>query len=339
MFKFNYNPIKKSLNASDIKLVAIITMLIDHIGALIINRIMFFQDFGTPAYKALDFLHQLCRTIGRMAFPIFAFFIAIGFVHTKNKWKYFLRLLLFGLVSELPFNLAVSGRLLYSSYQNVYFTLALGLLAIIGRDYFKKKEIGYGVGSILLKYLSFFLFGVFSVYLLLSTFVGSILLKYRVVPYSLLTASHFSGYTVDLLSPTFIVFALVFGVLSIIVFTFVTVKMDQKKVISEALSWFPTFFCIILVQLLKSDYTGKGILLIVVTYAFLDATKYNNDSMLAGVIAISICSPSELTALLDLFLVDKYNGEKGNMNKYLFYFFYPVHLLIIGLIAKIFLIP
>ena len=78
--------------------------------------------------------------IGRMAFPIFAFQIAEGFVHTKNFKKYALRLLGFALLSELPFNLFYSSRWFNPYHQNVLFTLLLGLMAIKVIDSLKKNH-------------------------------------------------------------------------------------------------------------------------------------------------------------------------------------------------------
>ena len=71
-----------------------------------------------------------------MAFPIFAFQIVEGFVHTHSFKSYWKRMFLFALVSEIPFNLAVGGALLYPSDQNVMFTfcIALPLLALIKRS-------------------------------------------------------------------------------------------------------------------------------------------------------------------------------------------------------------
>lgn len=111
------------MTGTAIKLIAIISMLIDHIGAV------FF-----PQYTFL-------RAIGRIAFPIFSYFIAEGFYYTRNRTKYLLRLSLFALLSEIPFDLLFYGKILEFSHQNVFFTLALGLLAIWAIDYFKDKNI------------------------------------------------------------------------------------------------------------------------------------------------------------------------------------------------------
>lgn len=336
MFTLRYNPIKKELNASDIKLIAIITMLIDHIGAFIIERLMLMVEYGSSAYTVLDYTGQIMRSIGRLAFPIFAFFIAVGFTHTRNKWVYFSRLLLFGLVSEVPFDLANQSKLFYPGYQNVYFTLAFGLLAIIGRDYLKKINFGKTIAK-LLRYISFFLFGVMAFFIFAYSFTITILFKAKAR--LLFDTVRISGNLVSIPNSNFILISLFCGLISVLLFSVLTAKKDKDKVNREAISWFIPYVCMVLAQVAKTDYAAKGVLLVIVAYAFIEMTTYNNDAIVYSVAAISIFSPGELTALLDVFLMDRYNGQKGNMNKYVFYLFYPIHLLILGLIDTFFLIP
>ena len=97
-----------------LKLIAYITMLIDHVGYATGNIYM--------------------RMIGRIAFPIFAYLIASGYVNTKNKKKYALNLLVIGIVSEIPYDLFINSSLFYPQSQNVMFTLLFGLFAIMVLD-------------------------------------------------------------------------------------------------------------------------------------------------------------------------------------------------------------
>lgn len=94
-----------------LKLLAMLAMTADHIGAV------FFPEI------------PLLRWIGRLAMPVLCFFIGEGFRHTRSPRRYLLRLTGFALLSELPFDLAFYGGIEWG-HQNVYFTLALGLLAL-----------------------------------------------------------------------------------------------------------------------------------------------------------------------------------------------------------------
>jgi len=68
--------------------------------------------------------------IGRIAFPIFAFLLVEGYFHTRNLKKYLFRLLIFAIISEIPFNLAIGSRIFYPVHQNVLWTFLIGLLLI-----------------------------------------------------------------------------------------------------------------------------------------------------------------------------------------------------------------
>ena len=115
------------LTSNMLRTIAVLLMLSDHIWA----TAMSFGDWMTY--------------IGRMAFPIFAFQIAEGFVHTKNFKKYALRLLGFAIVTEIPFNFFYSSRFFNPYHQNVLFTLLLGLLAIKVIDGIKKDRSGKNI--------------------------------------------------------------------------------------------------------------------------------------------------------------------------------------------------
>lgn len=122
-------PSRRGLSGTALKRIACISMLIDHIGASCLEA----GAFSTaPAISShllrLDFL---LRCIGRLAFPIYCFLLVEGFVHTRNPRRYAGRMLLFGLVSEVPFDLAFFRTPVYWGHQNVYWTLFLGLAALI----------------------------------------------------------------------------------------------------------------------------------------------------------------------------------------------------------------
>ncbi len=122
------------ISGSMLKMLAMITMLIDHIAHFILSEIPFFTKvWFTFAGKNISFYYA-CRMIGRIAFPLFCFLLVEGFIHTSDRKKYAVRLLIFALLSELPWNFANSGSLLYSS-QNVMFTLLFGYLALCAMEH------------------------------------------------------------------------------------------------------------------------------------------------------------------------------------------------------------
>lgn len=110
-----------------LKIIAMVTMLIDHITAV-------FVPSDSPIYL-------IGRVIGRLAFPIFCFLIVEGQAYTRNIKKYLLRLLIFAFISEIPFDLAFyypAPIYQYMNHQNIFFTLFIGLLVISIMDYTKK---------------------------------------------------------------------------------------------------------------------------------------------------------------------------------------------------------
>ncbi|MCL1882910.1 MAG: conjugal transfer protein TraX [Defluviitaleaceae bacterium] len=108
------------MNVFILKIVALTTMIIDHIGAVIPE----FFGFEPDAVN-------IFRVIGRVAFPIFVYLIAEGFRHTRNPAKYLARLGIFALISEIPYDLALIGNIDFFSETNIFFTLFLGGAAIV----------------------------------------------------------------------------------------------------------------------------------------------------------------------------------------------------------------
>ncbi len=109
------------MSAFVLKLIAIFAMTCDHVSYLI---------FGTSSFL---------NYIGRFAFPIFAYQISEGYIHTSNLKKYFLRLFIFALISQIPFMLFLS---MFSNplRLNIFFTLLFGLGAITIYDNLDKLE-------------------------------------------------------------------------------------------------------------------------------------------------------------------------------------------------------
>lgn len=123
------------LDGTMLKIIAMVSMVFDHVGD------MFFPDLLWP------------RMIGRLAMPIFSFCIAEGYIHTRDKNRYLLRMGIFALVSEVPFDLALEGRI-GLTHQNIMLTFFLAILALKFFDLVrgeKREDTGkYSAGRTLL---------------------------------------------------------------------------------------------------------------------------------------------------------------------------------------------
>lgn len=253
--------VKKGITGSTLKIIAIITMLIDHIGAVILERTpavsygmyqLTMNNLGNISEVIQNngaiVVYMIFRLIGRLGFPIFCFLLIEGFLHTRNVWKYAFRLFLFSLISEIPFNLAFRRNIFDTGYQNVFFTLLLGLLALILIQLVEKKL----ASNKILQYL--------------------------------------------LIVPIAFVFML-------------TAEL-----------------------LIQCDYGASGVLTIVIMYLL---RRNKVLEMTGGCIILTAMNYLEITSFFTLIPVYKYNGERGLRLKYVFYAFYPVHLLILYMIVRL----
>lgn len=124
------------MSGSVIKLLAILLMTVDHVAAYLL------QDcpactrplFDVPGYEITTV--SIMRAVGRMAFPLFAWLLVEGFLHTRNRFRYGLFLFGFAVLSEVPFDLARTGQT-DMTYQNVFFTLWLAYLALCAMQYWQ----------------------------------------------------------------------------------------------------------------------------------------------------------------------------------------------------------
>ena len=143
---------RKGITGSTLKIIAIITMFIDHIGAAILEHSMIFNYISQQnenAYITLRTTDLILRLIGRIAFPIFCFLLVEGFFHTRDVKKYALRLGIFCFISEIPFDLAFFKQPFYFGHQNVFFTLFIGLLVLIGLKKYEGIGAKNGIGRVL----------------------------------------------------------------------------------------------------------------------------------------------------------------------------------------------
>lgn len=120
---------QKGLPQEVLKLIACVTMLIDHFGAAIVPVL--------PVPHVVE-LYYACRIIGRIAFPIYCFLLAEGMRHTRNPQKYILRLAIGILLAELPFDLLFEGGISWE-YQSVMVTLTLGATMLLCMQKTEKK--------------------------------------------------------------------------------------------------------------------------------------------------------------------------------------------------------
>ena len=112
---------KQILDGTMLKIIAMVSMVFDHVGDLFFPGVMWL------------------RMIGRLAMPIFSFCIAEGYAHTRDKNKYLLRLGIFALISEVPFDLAFEGKVGFG-HQNIMLTFFLSILALKIFDLIRGEE-------------------------------------------------------------------------------------------------------------------------------------------------------------------------------------------------------
>lgn len=120
----------KGFSSEQLKLAALMFMILDHLG-----------------YKLGDD-GDLLRAIGRLSFPIFAFLISEGFRHTSNRNKYLIRMFIFALISEIPFNLLLNDSVFYADRQNVMFTYALGLIMLMAIETIRIRIVDFSLEAL-----------------------------------------------------------------------------------------------------------------------------------------------------------------------------------------------
>ena len=268
---------KYGISGSTLKLIAIITMFIDHLGATVLRAIMRLPAVTSdPALSSLwADIYNASRDIGRIAFPIFCFLIVEGFCHTRNVWKYAGRLFLFALISEIPFDIALKGSWYYSGKQNVYFTLLIGLLVIIGISYCDKA----------CNYVKDFI-----------------------------CARFFKKETISMETHGCTPYSEILHSIIRLIFSFAVLHAGMELAIY-----------------IDTDYNYKGVFLIAILYLTRHVRLFQ---CISGAVGVSWELPAPI-AFIPVYL---YNGTRGRQMKYFFYWFYPVHLMLLYAAVK-YLIP
>lgn len=128
----------RGLTGNQLKSLGGLFLLMDHIGAVVIqggilhgrDREAFLAAVSTELGQRLLLAAQILRYAGRLAFPIFAFLLTEGFIHTRDRVRYIIRMGALALISEPFFDMAIYGTWFYADYQNMILTLWIGLLML-----------------------------------------------------------------------------------------------------------------------------------------------------------------------------------------------------------------
>jgi len=325
-----------------LKLIAIISMTIDHTGAV-------FSDY-TPF---------VLRNIGRMAFPIYAFLIAQGARYTKNIEKFMLRLFLFALISQVPYNLALNrstfGNSLFdrSTYDflnntNIFYTLFLAVSAIFAYSKLKHTEsTALKLMSLLLGMAYMYFVNVTNIQDTRIIYAAAYMIFCAVSVTAFMSKPKFmnkSGVESDnpltgegaLDSPENPEFPDKLNGGFIDTINKITSSLLEDSAILLAIP------SIILADILGVDFGMFAVVWIFAMY-LCKKSPYMNIAMLVGILYRFVNLPfttsrilSLIFALISFSVVLLYNGKQGPKLKWLFYVYYPLHLVVLVIIFRIY---
>ena len=135
----------RGLSGSALKYIAAFSMLLDHVGLVLLEYLLVYGGhilaFDSPYRPMVVLWDRGLRMAGRLAFPIFCLLLAEGFVHTRSRGRYLLRLGVFALISEIPFDLAVYNQWVCWDGQNVMLELALGLMTLWAAEEAARRSV------------------------------------------------------------------------------------------------------------------------------------------------------------------------------------------------------
>ena len=259
------------MTAFMLKTIACVGMLLDHIYAAF--------PYSTP---------RLLNSIGRFVFPVYAYMIAQGCKHTKSINKYLIRLGIFALISEIPFDIAfmsggaaniASWNINFLNQTNVFYTLLLGVACIAVYEKTKKKLSVLEVNNTKK-----------------SKLFRSILPILPMIPLVILGSILNTDYGM-------------LGIIFIVVFYFAKPENKMTRTVAAAIIVFyeygyPYIFVLFHERDISLPYLGQMII-------------FNAQSVMLN---------NFMFALIAVLLIFLYNGKQGANSKWAFYAYYPLHI-------------
>lgn len=280
-----------------LKLIAVISMIIDHVGAIAYGKHL----IRTAAY--IDY-----RAVGRIAFPVFCFLLVNGFEKSSDRGRYIGRLLLFAVISQLPYSLAEHSYSYYPNFDgallNVAFVRPMPTCLLL-------------TAAVCVVWLVLVRRDASVLWVALAMLVGNLEISYA---------------SLSIVSTCLnVYYSLALGLMSICVLNaFITRDPDKFRAVTLAF----TLAVVLWFYLPRADYGWLGLLLIVMLYLSRSRRIFQALSTVLWC-AIRYRTPPQLwmyfgfaAAVLMLF----YNGEQGRKFKFGFYAVYPLHLLVLSVI-------
>ena len=202
---------KFTISSAFLKNIAYLSMFIDHFFAVVFTVYIQWSAAQGVYIDSAQSIYYTGRAVGRVAFILFAFMASEGFCHTHSAGKYLLRLVIFALLSEIPFDPAIHYTFRETGGQNVYFTLFLGVAALFFIDKLRGHLILQMLGVLLCCALAVFLktdymimgvllivtFYLFREIFWLKAAAGSIVIYFGTVLYYMFTFPHRSALPVS----------------------------------------------------------------------------------------------------------------------------------------------
>lgn len=288
---------EKIFTNESLKIVALICMVIDHTGATLFPQC------------------NILRSIGRISFPLYAFLLSQGCKHTHSMERYLLGLGIFALISEIPYDLAFGNPINFMDQTNIFYTLFLSAACIYIYDSIKKQKT-------LVQLLAFAV-------CLLFLFMEWILLTF-------ITGEH--------LPSLVLMFSYIMGMIICCAHIFNRQKITNPKSnlfmrIFPGLSILPVF---LLASFIDCDYGIWGIALISLLYlaksikisAVIMAMlliPYYGQNIYSNIVSLEAVRDM-CFSLLSILLVCLYNGRHGSKKKWIYYWAYPGHILLLALL-------